>query len=38
MPENADKGAIRLDGQMVERLHRQTALRILATAKEMGLR
>ena len=38
IPENADKGAIRLDGQMVERLHRQTALRILATAKEMGLR
>ena len=38
LPENADKGAIRLDGQMVERLHRQAALRILAAAKAMGLR
>jgi citrate lyase subunit beta/citryl-CoA lyase len=29
-PENADKGAIRVDGKMVERLHRAEAERILA--------
>jgi citrate lyase subunit beta/citryl-CoA lyase len=31
-PENADKGAIRVDGKMVERLHRAEAERILAAA------
>ena len=30
MPENADKGAIRLDGRMVERLHLREAERVLA--------
>jgi citrate lyase subunit beta/citryl-CoA lyase len=32
LPENADKGAIRLDGRMVERLHLVAAQRILAMA------
>ena len=31
-PDNADKGAIRLDGRMVERLHLRQALRTLAMA------
>ena len=30
LPENADKGAIRIDGQMVERLHLYQAERLLA--------
>lgn len=32
MPEHADKGAIRLDGRMVERLHLVEAERVLAVA------
>ncbi len=32
MPENADKGAIRLDGRMVERLHLAEAEAIIASA------
>ena len=32
-PENADKGAIRLDGRMVERLHLAQALKVLAVAE-----
>ncbi len=32
MPENADKGAIRLDGQMVERLHLAEAEAMIASA------
>lgn len=31
-PENADKGAIRVNGQMVERLHLEQAERVLAAA------
>ena len=38
LPENADKGAIRLEGQMVERLHMQSAQQLLASARAMGLR
>ena len=34
LPENADKGAIRVDGQMVERLHLAEAERIAALASE----
>ncbi|OYY67659.1 CoA ester lyase [Sphingomonas sp. 28-63-12] len=32
LPENAEKGAIRLDGRMVERLHLQEAERMIAVA------
>lgn len=32
LPENAARGAIRLDGQMVERLHAETARRTIAIA------
>lgn len=32
LPENADKGAIQLDGEMVERLHLDQARRIVGTA------
>jgi citrate lyase subunit beta/citryl-CoA lyase len=32
LPENADKGAIRIDGRMVERLHKTEAEQILAGA------
>jgi citrate lyase subunit beta / citryl-CoA lyase len=31
-PENADKGAINMDGRMVERLHAQMAVRVVALA------
>lgn len=37
-PENAGKGAISLDGQMVERLHLEEAGRLLARAAAMKLR
>jgi citrate lyase subunit beta / citryl-CoA lyase len=32
LPENSDKGAIKLDGQMVERLHAESAKRTVALA------
>ena len=32
LPENADKGAIMLDGRMVERMHADIARRIVAIA------
>ena len=32
-PENADKGAIQLDGRMVERLHAEMARRVVALAE-----
>lgn len=32
LPENRDKGAIKLDGHMVERLHAETARRVVALA------
>lgn len=35
-PENASRGAIQLDGQMVERLHREMAKRTLAIAEAVG--
>jgi citrate lyase subunit beta/citryl-CoA lyase len=35
-PENADKGAIQLDGRMVERLHAQMAARTVALAAAIG--
>jgi citrate lyase subunit beta/citryl-CoA lyase len=33
LPENADKGAIQLDGRMVERLHAEMAKRVVALAE-----
>ena len=36
-PENAAKGAIRLDGRMVERLHLMEARRVLSAAEAAGL-
>jgi citrate lyase subunit beta/citryl-CoA lyase len=35
-PENADKGAIQLDGRMVERLHAQMAARTVSLAEAIG--
>ena len=35
-PENADKGAIQLDGRMVERLHAQMAARTVALAEAIA--
>lgn len=35
-PENADKGAIQLDGRMVERLHAQMAARTVSLAETIG--
>jgi citrate lyase subunit beta/citryl-CoA lyase len=35
-PENADKGAIQLDGRMVERLHAQMAARTVALGEAIG--
>jgi citrate lyase subunit beta / citryl-CoA lyase len=37
-PENADKGAIALDGKMVERLHAEMARRTLAIAQALAAR
>ncbi|AMJ62051.1 HpcH/HpaI aldolase/citrate lyase family protein [Bosea sp. PAMC 26642] len=36
LPENADKGALQLDGRMVERLHAQMATRVVALAEAIG--
>ena len=36
-PENADKGAIQLDGRMVERLHAQMAARTVALSDAIGV-
>lgn len=36
LPENASRGAIQLDGQMVERLHLEMAKRTLAVADAVG--
>lgn len=36
LPENADKGAIQLDGRMVERLHAEMARRTVAIAAALG--
>lgn len=36
-PENAGKGAIRHEGRMVERLHRDEAARLVAFARRVGL-
>lgn len=36
LPENADKGAIRVDGKMVELLHLDQAHRLLAVAAQIG--
>lgn len=38
LPENADKGAIRLDGKMVERLHAQMAAKTVAMADAIAQR
>jgi len=38
LPENRDKGAIRLDGRMVERLHADTARRLVALADAIAAR
>jgi citrate lyase subunit beta / citryl-CoA lyase len=35
-PENAGRGAIALDGRMVERLHLVQAERVLALAEKLG--
>jgi citrate lyase subunit beta/citryl-CoA lyase len=35
-PENADKGAIQLDGRMVERLHADMAKRVVALGEAIG--
>ncbi len=35
-PENADKGAIQLDGRMVERLHAEIAKRVVALGEAIG--
>jgi citrate lyase subunit beta / citryl-CoA lyase len=37
LPENRDKGAIRLDGRMVERLHAEAARRLVAMAEAVAL-
>ena len=37
-PENAGKGAISLNGRMVERLHAEMARRTLALAEAIGER
>lgn len=37
-PENRDKGAIKLDGRMVERLHAQSAARLLVLADAIAAR
>jgi citrate lyase subunit beta/citryl-CoA lyase len=37
-PENADKGAINMDGRMVERLHAQMAVRVVALADAIAQR
>jgi citrate lyase subunit beta/citryl-CoA lyase len=37
-PENADKGAIKVDGKMVELLHRDDARRTLALAQAIAER
>ena len=36
-PENRDKGAIRLDGRMVERLHAESARRLVALADAIAM-
>ena len=36
LPENADKGAIQLDGRMVERLHADMAARVVALAQAIS--
>jgi len=36
LPENAGKGAIRVDGKMVELLHRDQALRLVAVAQRIA--
>lgn len=36
-PENADKGAIQLDGRMVERLHAEMAKRVVALGESIGV-
>ena len=38
LPENARKGAISLDGRMVERLHRDMARRTVAIADAIAAR
>ncbi|SFJ07782.1 citrate lyase subunit beta / citryl-CoA lyase [Bosea sp. OK403] len=35
-PENADKGALQLDGRMVERLHAEMAKRVVALGEAIG--
>jgi citrate lyase subunit beta/citryl-CoA lyase len=35
-PQNADKGAIQLDGRMVERLHAEMARRVVALGEAIG--
>ena len=35
-PENAGKGALRVDGRLAERLHRDQALRLVAMAEAIG--
>lgn len=37
-PENADKGAIQVDGKMVERLHADMGLRVIAVADAIAAR
>ena len=37
-PENADKGAVAVDGRMVERLHAEMARRTVALAEAIGAR
>jgi citrate lyase subunit beta/citryl-CoA lyase len=36
LPENADKGAIQLDGRMVERMHAEMAQRVVALSDAIG--
>jgi citrate lyase subunit beta/citryl-CoA lyase len=36
LPENADKGAIQLDGRMVERMHAEMARRVVALGDAIG--
>ena len=38
LPENADKGALRVDGKMVERLHAEMARRTVAIAEAIAAR
>lgn len=38
LPENADKGAIQIDGKMVERLHAEMGRRVLAIAEAIAAR